>query len=304
MQTFQWTSSRSLSFLADGKHQMSFPPDFPILIQCFDFSINYHLASSYHDHLEIIYIYEGRGAFCVEGKEYPVEQGDILLVGSKEFHVLEPRPRYPLKSISIFFFQNLVYTPGGLPVDHEYLDPFFYHDARFSNKIPAREIDHQEVLQRIGQMVAELQGQPRHYQLAVTTYLKEILLLIARHYGLQKVPPETADSRQRDFGKIQPALEYIRSNYPERITLDQVAGMSCLSPAWFCKVFKKVTGTSLTDYLIKMRIDKAKELLASTDLPVTSIAAQTGFTGHNYFDRVFRRLTHYSPLEFRSRVRE
>jgi two-component system response regulator YesN len=72
-----------------------------------------------------------------------------------------------------------------------------------------------------------------------------------------------------------------------------------MTPTYFCRFFRKVTGKTLTEYLLCMRIDKGMELLFNGNQSVTEIAYAVGFGSHSYFDRVFRRLTGRAPLEFR-----
>ncbi len=75
-----------------------------------------------------------------------------------------------------------------------------------------------------------------------------------------------------------------------------------MSPTYFCRFFKKVTHHSLTDYLSRLRVERAKELLLRGGLSVTEVSMATGFESHSYFDRVFRRYAHESPREFLSRA--
>jgi two-component system response regulator YesN len=72
-----------------------------------------------------------------------------------------------------------------------------------------------------------------------------------------------------------------------------------MSPGYLARFFKKVTGTTLSGYIMRYRVDKAKELLSRQDLSVSQVAFAAGFESHSYFDRTFRRLVHMSPGEFR-----
>jgi len=76
-----------------------------------------------------------------------------------------------------------------------------------------------------------------------------------------------------------------------------------MSPAYFCRFFKGVTGTTLTEYVLRTRIDRGMEFLSNSSLSVTDIAYKTGFSSHSYFDRVFKRLKGVTPLEYRRRLK-
>ena len=97
-------------------------------------------------------------------------------------------------------------------------------------------------------------------------------------------------------------MQYIETHYYEKITLDQLAEMVYLSPAYLSRIFKKETGTTFNDYLIQVRIGKAKNLLHHKDLRVTDIAEAVGFDDQSYFTKVFRRIVGVTPLKYRQQV--
>ena len=82
------------------------------------------------------------------------------------------------------------------------------------------------------------------------------------------------------------------------LSVDTIAKMSGISPSYLGRFFKKLTSKSIVDYINEIRINKAKELLISSDWPVTKISEQTGFTNSSYFYTVFRKTT-VTPNEFR-----
>ncbi|WP_274365042.1 response regulator transcription factor [Paenibacillus thermotolerans] len=95
------------------------------------------------------------------------------------------------------------------------------------------------------------------------------------------------------------ALEYIRRHYLESITLQQVADVVHVSKNYFSILFKKTTGHNFIDYVIELRIQKAKELLSGTDLKIYEVAEQSGFNDVKYFSKLFKKITGYSPMDYR-----
>ena len=75
-----------------------------------------------------------------------------------------------------------------------------------------------------------------------------------------------------------------------------------MSPHYFCKFFKRVTGLTFTEYILRVRIDKAKELLLKNRLSITQIAYEVGFESSSYFHKVFRKLTHLNPKQYLEKV--
>jgi AraC-like DNA-binding protein len=77
-----------------------------------------------------------------------------------------------------------------------------------------------------------------------------------------------------------------------------------VSTFYFCKMFKKATGLTFTDYLGRIRVEKAKNLLLNPHLRVSEIAYTVGFQSLTHFNRVFRKLTGESPTDFRVKLKK
>ena len=99
--------------------------------------------------------------------------------------------------------------------------------------------------------------------------------------------------------KISSAQLFIKSNYSRNIKLDDVAAAVYLSPNYFSSLFKKITGYTFSNYLIKKRIESAKELLGETNIPIKKIVYHVGFEDYNYFNRTFRKIEGVPPAQFR-----
>ena len=98
---------------------------------------------------------------------------------------------------------------------------------------------------------------------------------------------------------ITRAKEYILEHQSEDLSLGQVARAVNTSTFYFCKMFKKVTGINFTDYLSRVRVEKAKNLLLNPNLRVSEIAFEVGFQSLTHFNRVFKKIAGQSPSEFR-----
>lgn len=99
---------------------------------------------------------------------------------------------------------------------------------------------------------------------------------------------------------VSRAKKYIRERFQERITLDEAAQAVNASTRHFCKVFKEATGITFTDYLARIRVEKAKHLLQNPHLRVSEIAFETGFESISQFNRSFKRVAGMPPTQFRS----
>ncbi|OXS60531.1 hypothetical protein B1A99_08930 [Cohnella sp. CIP 111063] len=98
------------------------------------------------------------------------------------------------------------------------------------------------------------------------------------------------------------ALEYIHANYAKDLNMTMVSNYVSLNYTYFSQAFKEFVGVSFVQYLKNVRIEKAKELLATTDLKVMDIGERAGFDNTKHFNRVFRETVGVTPLEYRQSV--
>ncbi len=101
---------------------------------------------------------------------------------------------------------------------------------------------------------------------------------------------------------ITRAKEYIHEHQTENLRLGHVARAVNTSTFYFCKMFKKATGINFTDYLSRVRIEKAKNLLLNPNLRVSEIAFEVGFQSLTHFNRVFKKILGQSPTEYRAQL--
>ena len=102
---------------------------------------------------------------------------------------------------------------------------------------------------------------------------------------------------------IVKALEYIHAHFNENISLSDVADQLYLSPEYFSRLFKEVTGGNFSIYLINYRLNEAKNLLINTDLRITDISFRIGYNNHSYFSRLYKKYMGMTPEEERKKVR-
>lgn len=101
---------------------------------------------------------------------------------------------------------------------------------------------------------------------------------------------------------IARAKQFIDEHQDEDISLPDVAQSVNTSTFYFCKMFKKATGINFTEYLSRVRVEKAKNLLLNPNSRVSEVAYRVGFQSLTHFNRVFRKLTGQSPTEFRRKT--
>lgn len=98
---------------------------------------------------------------------------------------------------------------------------------------------------------------------------------------------------------IRRSREFIREHSDDRISLDQVASVANMSASHFCRVFKKATDMNFSEYVARVRIEKAKKMLLESNYTMTHIAFDTGFNSVTDFNRTFKKITGATPTTFR-----
>jgi AraC-like DNA-binding protein/ligand-binding sensor protein len=125
-------------------------------------------------------------------------------------------------------------------------------------------------------------------------FFAQQLSLMANQITLQEQaaePPQVARARQ-----------FIHEHSDEEISLGDVARFAAISPFYLCKKFKEVTGLHFTDYVSRVRVEKARELLRNPNHRISEVAYQTGFQSLSHFNRCFKRIAGESPTACREKL--
>ncbi|MGV3773420.1 MAG: helix-turn-helix domain-containing protein [Verrucomicrobiales bacterium] len=99
------------------------------------------------------------------------------------------------------------------------------------------------------------------------------------------------------------AKKYIQENHAEELSLGQVAKAVNASSFYFCKMFKKGTGMNFTEYVCRVRLESARNLLLNPNLRISEIAYQVGFQSLTHFNRIFKKIVGESPTEYRGKLK-
>ena len=110
-------------------------------------------------------------------------------------------------------------------------------------------------------------------------------------------------SEMRDADIIHRTVQYMQLNYGAKTSLEDIARSVYLSPTYLCRLFKRKMGVTIMQFYTTLRIDKCKDLLTATDLPLSEIAQETGFGDQSHFTKVFKRTVGMTPLAYRRKAR-
>ncbi len=135
------------------------------------------------------------------------------------------------------------------------------------------------------------------YKLPIRANIYLIMTALLRYYCGTK--DELDRMIYHNVMRLRPVIEYISEHCGEKIYIESLADMITVSPDYFTKMFKDSIGKTPIDYINAARINHALKLLLTTDIPVNEISDAAGFSGPNYFHKIFKQYMNTSPLGYR-----
>lgn len=245
----------------------------------------------YHNFYEVFYLMSGKCRFLLKDSVYHMEKGDLVFIAPRELH----HSLYDSDSnciiITIYFKKEYL----NLDMFQQWItdEPILYLHS-FMGSIPALYQDaFQDLLTR---MLSEYSSIDQYSNAFLGCFLQEAVLMLMRHSVMNEKEPEFLNSKEED---ILLATKYIYKNYKQPLTLADVSAVASLSPTYFSKKFKTVTGMGFKQYLNFVRLKHAQTALLTTTNTITDIALEYGFNDSNYFKDLFKKVYGKSPREFR-----
>ncbi|MCH3918833.1 MAG: AraC family transcriptional regulator, partial [Spirochaetia bacterium] len=182
----------------------------------------------------------------------------------------------------------------------KFLAPLSQDRITFHNLIH----DDKEVSVSVTELIREYGTKDFGYELAVKSSIYKLIVLLLRTHVEKILSPEEFSAKTRNLRRFEPVLQHIDTHYTGKITIAELAAIVHMTVYHFCRMFKQLTGKTMTDYLNGLRLEKSTDYLAERDLNITEIALECGFDSVNYYSRLFRRYYHVSPTEFRKHSME
>jgi AraC-like DNA-binding protein len=156
--------------------------------------------------------------------------------------------------------------------------------------------DPNEIYHTLKNLVLELDKKESEKEIMIQLHLAQLLIQIARMVDEEK---EKKSEQQQANVYVKKTIEYLHHNYDRDIQVKDISQMVNLHPGYLHRVFKKQTGLTVMEYLTTLRMEKAKMLLADTDIPIVEISYYIGINSRQYFSLLFKKHTNTTPAEYR-----
>lgn len=210
----------------------------------------------------VLYGRNAWGETQIDGRKYGFQSSDIALIRTGVWH-----NEHHLAATEVIFlgFETTVPVPQGIWSGMAHAEPLFYD------------------------IVKEVRNQEWGYEQIISWKLQEILTLIQRR----------SNGMEGNVKSLTYCRRFIEENYMQRITVGELAGMTCYSPDRFRHLFTEEFGISPQNYLVSVRIKQARELLRTTQLSCLDIAQLCGFSDSGQMTKMVKREYGRTPRELR-----
>lgn len=224
------------------------------------------------------YTYAGEGFLKYEGREYHLAEGDGFYINCMDRHYYE--------AISDVWDVAILHLGGPL-MYYNHKQYMQYKSASFHESVSGNT-------QGYFEYVLKLYSQPSpNRDWLVSTCLDNLLTHL--------IKLQTANVSQHSSlpENLRYLIKYMDSNFDRHLSLDFLSDFAGISKYYLSREFKKYTGFSPNDYLISLRINRAKILLKNTTLPAAKIAHEVGIHDLNNFTNLFKKKTKMTPIQYR-----
>ncbi len=232
---------------------------------------------------QLVYITKGKGQFASQNTQLcDVPEGTVFFLFPGEWHTYRPDAATGWESYWVGFngpFADNLLKNKSLPVN-----------------TPAINIGYDEEIVGLYKKILEVSNseRPGYQQLLSGMTIHLLAYLLYRE--------KDKNWKDKDaLNKIDKARLIIRENISNPLSPEELAASLNMSYTWFRRIFKQYTGLAPAQYIVQLKIQKAKELLSVSNKTIKEIALELGFESFDYFSTVFKRQTRMTPSEFRNR---
>jgi len=261
---------------------------------------SYHMSFHSHKEIEIMYVIDGKCMVETLNEPVSMKKGDFILLDANVPHRLIVDKNTPCRMLNVefSFFKKEGSFPSikDLALENKHLAKFLLHSRSY---VVLK--DSNEIYYTLKNLVLELDKKESEKDLMIQLQLAQLLIQIARLSAWDK--EKKSEHQQADL-YVKKTIEYLHHHYDCDIQVKDVSQAVNLHPGYLHRIFKKQTGSTIIEYLTSLRMEKAKMLLADTEIPVVEISYYIGINSRPYFNLLFKKHTNMTPNEYRKSVEQ
>lgn len=242
----------------------------------------------WHNHLEILICLEGSITVNKKGKEYVLLKDKFIIINKNESHSIK-KTNEPNALLAVQI------DPDYISYIYPEFKNMFFECKKFDSKEESKE--GLFIKKSLGKIIIETTKKAPGYQLRVISEVYLLISYIIDSYEYKII--ENKSFEKEDRNRMKKIIKYIQENAYGPITLGEVAEIEDITIHHLSRIFKESVGINFQDYLVSLRLTKAKDLLLYSDLSVTDIAFKSGFPSTKSLNIYFKREFDDTPSNFR-----
>ena len=252
----------------------------------------------WHNDLEINLIREGEAVFQVYQKSYRVRTGEGILLNRNVPHSCSSPGNEHVRYSTILVRPDFLYGDFGSDVERKCFQPFLQNSAIPCIYLTGFDENGKEILQKLNQVEEAFDRKRFCYELKIKGLLCEAFAMIL--YGHRQELTKFVPANLQELERLEKMLNYLNMHFTEVISLQDLADQVHLSREVCCRLFKKMTGKTITGYLEEYRVNKSFSLVQSGQYSMTQITEMVGFSNPSRFASAFRKRFGCNPGEYNS----
>ena len=252
----------------------------------------------WHNDLEINLIREGEAVFQVYQKSYRVRTGEGFLLNRNVPHSCSSPGNEHVRYSTILVRPDFLYGDFGSDVERKCFQPFLQNSAIPCIYLTGFDENGKEILQKLNQVEEAFDRKRFCYELKIKGLLCEAFAMIL--YGHRQELKKFVPANLQELERLEKMLNYLNMHFTEVISLQDLADQVHLSREVCCRLFKKMTGKTITGYLEEYRVNKSFSLVQSGQYSMTQITEMVGFSNPSRFASAFRKRFGCNPGEYNS----
>ncbi|MEE4561865.1 AraC family transcriptional regulator [Paenibacillus polymyxa] len=270
---------------------------FPLKIIAHSSNEPAYIPRHWHDSIEISYVLSGRiDNIYIDGMNYSSREGDIVLINSNAIHSFSVAKGQGRQAITVqipsgFIRENI---KDSNPILFDCISIFETNEQRLQHFKELRDLLNTLFVAYLNQNNDPLV----HIHLTSLSYRLMYLLLMHFKIDNESLP---GFNTNKYLERLTLITDYIKDNYDQSLSLDSIAQVFGLSPEYLSRFFVKHVGLTLFQYINAIRLEKSFRVLMNTDHSIIQIALEHGFPNEKSFARVFKKVYHVTPHQYRKK---
>jgi len=259
--------------------------------------ITWSMEPNIHENYEMVYMKKGYAVFEISGHPVNLGPNDIVVIKPLQYHKFIVKSESGCEFIVLnFTFENRINGAFSEVPLEDFLN--FVSSKETGPYITLKVSQKNEIVVLLNRILKERESSEPGSEFLNYLLVMELFVLLSR--ALKMEWENSIKSKSPKLKElINISINFIHTNFERDISLGDIAGFVFLSPSYFTRAFKEQTGMSPINYLLKVRIDRARELLEDTGLKISDIALNVGFSNQQRFNEMFKKFTSHTPLQYR-----